>query len=298
VVEVNQQLKDFFKWDSHWERGFLYGLIGALVYLTFKAQPDANLITVWQQGVTPYGVLWTWMNPFYWTNFLYTAILNAEVGAVFLGYWLLVKKRKMNKVIVELCLYTIVFMEAMHMHQNVTTIMLIPLLTLTPLFLIPMLLERLPFGWSWGITDNIHWWCAFGGNGNGYDNMINPCLTVATKLDFWHVYSLAYTITVIWTIVALRYWWRNHWRGKWEGVGQHFTEKESSAWMAFIEMKLDGWFCSICGEWKKAPQLERGNLLEDGWVEFGISMANGFWFEGEWICWTCVETSEAPVNIE
>ncbi len=283
-------LREFFTWDYHYERGTMLGLVAAFIYFTLKAEPDANLSTVYYQGVTPYGVLWTWMNPLYWTNLPYTLALAAEVGLVFGAYLWLIKKGKLNKIIVYLDFFIIDWLCAFHAQQNITTIMLVPLITISPLILIPMLFERIPLGWSFpDITNNIHWWCAFGGNGNGYDNQINPCLTVGTKLNFMHVYSMAYWITVIWTAVVLLYWYRHRRQGKWYGLTQYIMDIHDDDFQsAFIGTRMKEWFCSLCGEWKDCAWFERGDIEKDGWVEFGFNMKNGFWFEGEWFCWNCV----------
>ena len=229
-----KQIKDeLFTWDEHYERGSMLALVVAFIYFTLKGEPDANLSTVYYQGNTPYGVLWTWMNPLYWTNLPYTLILAAEVGVVFAFYLWLIKKKRLNKVVVYLNFYTIVFFELFHAHQNITTVMLAPLITITPLVLIPMILQRIPFGWSLIPWDNIHWWCAFGGNGNGYDNQINPCLTVATKLNFFHVYSMAYWITVIWTIYPLTLWLVHRYPDKYIQIRLSIREKrrKMSMWV-------------------------------------------------------------------
>jgi hypothetical protein len=299
---IKKGIRDFFKWDYHYERGMLLGLIVGLIYFTIKAQPDPTLAVVYAQGVTPYGVLWTWINALYWTNLPYSLVLLAEASATLLFQWWLVKKHRLDKVFVELNLFTIVFLMVMHSQQNITTIMLAPLLCVSPLVLIPMILQRFPIGWSWSLNDP-HWNCAFHGTGNGITPWINPCLSQAVRLDPLHAYSMTYVVTAIWFIVPLLYWYRNHWRGKFYSLADYLlkfgiTDSEEIFQDAFIGTSMREWFCSLCGEWKGVEWFERGNIEKDGYVEFGFSIKNGFWFHGQWLCWTCTKSEESVARGE
>ncbi len=204
-------------WNAEdFERGMFYASIVAIVYFIINAQPDYDLFVEHAFNVAvPYGVLWSLLNPFYWTSTLYTSFVVIEWVMVTLVEWTLAESGRIPLKMVKLQIFTVAALLALHSTQNVTVIMFAPLVVINPLFSILLIAQKIPFGWSLIPWQNAHWDCAFNGTGTVADLATNPCLSNSLKLAFWtHIYFLNYFILALWTILPLIVWWRNRQRFK------------------------------------------------------------------------------------
>jgi len=205
-------------WNDDALRGVILGMIAGLLFLALTGSADTDLFVVHQQGVTPYGVLWTWLNPLYWTQVPYMISLFVIYAVVFKIQCVYVKRGKLDRRVPFLNLFSVLFLFALHAQQNVTVIMLGPFIALSPWMIIPIILQKIPFGWSWNFQDP-HWNCAFNGTGNGYDAWTNPCLSNSVHADFFHIYSLSYILILFWVAYPLIIWFLNRHSSDWSVNG-------------------------------------------------------------------------------
>jgi len=223
-------------WNSDAERGTVLGMIAGLLFLALTGSSDADLSVVHQQNNTPYGVLWTWLNPLYWTNLPYLIGLFVIYAVIFKVQCVFVKRGRLNKNLVWMNLFSVLFLFVIHAQQNVTIIMLGPFVALSPLVLIPIMLQKLPIGWSLNFQDP-HWNCAFNGSSNATD-WYQPCLSNSVHLNIFHIYSLSYLVILFWVIFPLLLWLKA-WRHKRMIVGKVEQRKKALIAAVLEEMFRD-----------------------------------------------------------
>jgi hypothetical protein len=160
-------------WDEKdAERGVLLGLIvGTVIAALFTTSDYLALNFDYLRGQNPYGVLWVWLNPQFWTDLPYRMDIMMTVLAQELAMWYFWIVRGMSFRGLRLpkflfyagWLQVLIWMRG-SVFQNVTVTLFAPLASIAPEIVIPfMLLQKLPIGWSWNFSD-AHVWCAFVGN--------------------------------------------------------------------------------------------------------------------------------------
>ncbi len=183
-------------WGKDEERGALLGAIGAIILFTFVfPDPDVDLGVVFP-GNPPYGVLWYFLNPLYWTKRIYPMIVFAEWSAVTLGEWWLLKDKRG---LVKLQIFSVAILMMLHAEQDVTVIMFGPFL----FGFVVELLQKIPF------PGTPQWACAFQGTGTDANAYLYPCLSNSTHFFTWnHIYVLTYFILVLWVVLPLILWFK------------------------------------------------------------------------------------------
>lgn len=257
-------------WNPDAERGVVWALIYAFVslgifgtLLPFTGQryvgSDITIGQMYQHGIVAYGQLWTWLNPYYYTQQPYMALNMLIVGAVFGVEYMMVRRGLLNKNLVLFAFFLCIVTEAIHVYQNTTIIMLAPLISITPVFIILMLLQKLPLGWSWTLTDP-NWACGIYGQ----------CAGIAiNRFSLTNEVNFSYILLAISVIVPLLVWWR---------TPTGWVETFAPIW--FVDDVE--WPCALCGKW-----YETNYDLDGG-------RTSGFWFDTDtpdcdmFICWYCV----------
>jgi hypothetical protein len=192
---IKKGIRDFFKWDVHYERGFLIALIFLMFLITFTASVDSGLALSYYHGTTLYGVLWTWLNPFYWTQLLYkVSLLFIQIPVLAVQYWLM-KKGKISKFMFYAIFAQSILWRDWQEFYDITVTMFAPFASINPLFTLLLVFQKLPLGWSFpNITANPHWQCDFGkglpypecyGLGNRITSMFTP--TWNYRIDYWMI---------------------------------------------------------------------------------------------------------------
>src|SRR5437879_5007624 len=131
-------------WNSEdFERGLLWASLVSIIYYTIFASPDYDL---WVEHIhnisVPYGVLWTWLNPFFWTTTLYTSIVVVEWGMVTFGEWMLARRKIIPLKLVKLQVFTVAILLTLHSTQNITVIMFAPLAALYPVMTLLLIFQK------------------------------------------------------------------------------------------------------------------------------------------------------------
>lgn len=274
-------------WDEKdAERGVALGLIvGTVISAVFATSDYLALNFDYIRGLNPYGVLWFWLNPYFWTDIPYriytTAFLFVAEG---LMYWFFVRTHKLSKFLFYAGWFqNMVWMKGT-VFQNITVTAFAPLGSLFPWLIIPfMLLQKIPLGWSWNFSDG-HWWCAFVGNQGITQgdtvSFVNGQTLISCPGGWlrWNpAYSWfwSYAMIVFWVVFPLLWYLKKRNRGKWMTYA-HATGADWKIQKTLSARMMDGmtWFCSFCGEEMKVDYKH----------EYGI------WFDGEWLCWECVDS--------
>ncbi len=181
----------------------------AYVYL-FPVSDAIPLYWDWVKGQVPYGVLWTWLNPYYWVGDFYQYMIFLAVIAATAVNWVFVKRGRMPKwVFYAGWITSIVWMRA-GVYQNVTVTLFAPLsFVYAPLILL-LVLQKFPIIWSFpDLTANAHWRCAFDG-AQPYSDFASPtglmCSSPAVRLDPALPYLYSYFVLAFWALAPLVYW--------------------------------------------------------------------------------------------
>ncbi len=185
------------------------------IYQLWVGTPDLalNIYHVQYHDIyLAYGVLWTWMNPNWWTFDPYKAELTVWVIVfVALEYWLYTKG-KMSKWVVIMAQFTNTIWLYIGGYQHITLTGTAALAFWNPLFVIPWALQKFPLGWSWNLSDT-HWACAFGNviigytiKGVWYQGCGPGLFAGSIGLIIWH------SIELIWICSVGIYWF--YWRWK------------------------------------------------------------------------------------
>ncbi len=195
-------------WNRDAERGTILALIFAFIWMAitgslFGSGPnsgsDTSLYLDWKNGNVPYGVLWTWLNPYWETQQPYIFLVSCVTGSMYLFQYWLVRKGKLSKNLVLMNFFSTVFFNVTHVWQEGTKIMFGPLVAINPLFVIPMILQIFPFGWSWDFSDK-HWACGIQGECVDFYNH---------RLDIARSDFITHIAMVFWMVAPLFIWWRN-----------------------------------------------------------------------------------------
>jgi|SRR6267378_1456744 len=194
------------------EKYLLFAIVAAEVYLGLTQVSDLALAWdyIGYNGfVVPYSVLWTWMNPFYWTQIPYRIFLVTCCLLMLKIQHMLYKRGKLS---FDWMLYSqlqncIWFM--LHWTENITVTLFAPLASIFPPFVLLEVLQKLPLGWSWDFNDpHVH--CAFGNLFNPYTRLDSTVSCLAPRLNpeygtFWTYIALAF-----WLIVPVWYYYRKN----------------------------------------------------------------------------------------
>lgn len=187
-------LKKYFS-----ERDILAIALAAIIGHTLFGKSDISLSYDFHNGALPYGWFWTLLNPLYNTQLPYRLIVTAiQLPVIALQLWL-VKKGKLNKWMVYLNIFTTIWYRMMINYQDVSNIEFAPLVTINPLFVLVMLIQRYPF---WTLIPSL--------SDPHYQCVVGNC--VAFTVDRWAQTlqpSFASHITLaLWLILPLYAWWK------------------------------------------------------------------------------------------
>jgi hypothetical protein len=163
----------------------------------------------------PYGILWTWMNPFWWTSFEYKVFITGVVlGMTTLETYLFTK----GKIPVSIVFWNIVQNIVWFLvggYQHVTTTAFQALSFWNPFFMFGWVFQEFPIGNPAG------WQCDFGPKTlfytlKGYQwQLCGPGDLVLGRL-LWHI------MEITWCIVPMMYWshktWKAHKTIGWKGA--------------------------------------------------------------------------------
>ena len=137
----------------------LLALIVGLIYYAFTPyfDPYFNYYLVQGRfGEVPYGALWYLLNPFFEHPQLWSLMtMSIYLAAIAPQIWLM-RKGKLDRIVVFLNIFSAILFRAFHAQQDVTVIMFAPLATVNPLFSILLIVQKFAFGWSWDFSDS-HW---------------------------------------------------------------------------------------------------------------------------------------------
>lgn len=153
-------------------------------------EPDPALVDVHRLDIVPYGILWQWTNPLYWTwNYPQIMVLLDIPVTIFNGLYL---SRRW------FWAWTITdFHWFMGFFSNVTVTWFAPYPVIGPVWTI---LQKLPIGYSWNLSDG-HVNCAFW------------CSGISGEIAKGYIWRWAgivtYTIILLWTVVPTAIWLRN-----------------------------------------------------------------------------------------
>jgi hypothetical protein len=206
-------------WDEKdAERGIGLGLIVATIFAAVSTQSDWLALSFDHvRNQNPYGVLWFWLNPNFWSDVPYriyvTEFLFASEAFMYFGF---VRRGRLNKFLFYAGWFQSVIWMRGTVYQNVTVTALAPLGSIMPWVIIPfMLLQKLPLGWSWIPWANKHWACAFVGNA-GYtsgDTIVFPngqtlisCPGGWLRWNPMYSWFWSYCMIVFWIVMPLLFW--------------------------------------------------------------------------------------------
>jgi hypothetical protein len=184
------------------QRGIVFGMVFAYIWVGIfggffcsgtLCGSDSSLALDYKNNSVPYGLLWAWLNPFYFTQQPYMVLVTMITGAMFALQYKLVKMGKISKWLVMANFFTCLFFNSTHVYQESTKAMFGPLVALSPIFILPMILQILPLGWSWNLSD-AHWQCGIYGQCisfvNGRLDIVRSDFITHIALVFWIVYPL------------------------------------------------------------------------------------------------------------
>jgi hypothetical protein len=125
------------------ERGIFWGLIVMILYYAFiSPQYDFGVV---QGNPLAYGYLWYLFNPIHTNRFIWTLTTMAIFFGMLVIQFKLVKKGKLDKWMVYLGIVGVLFSEMYAVQRDVTVIMFAPLVSMNPIFVIPMFLQKFGF---------------------------------------------------------------------------------------------------------------------------------------------------------
>jgi hypothetical protein len=189
---------------NFYRRLALAWVFGFSLVVTALSVVDGALASDVQYGVVPYGLLWVWMNPQFWTQIPYRVYLIAFEIGIFAVQLTLLKLRKLSYNWVFFGQVQNVIWAMLHWQENVTVTAFGPLVALNPLFALVMIFQKIPLP-----VGSPGWQCAFGSwptrncyladaAGNVYARWQSP-LHVAT-----------YLMLAFWVVVPTWYWFKAH----------------------------------------------------------------------------------------
>src|ERR1700746_1832216 len=107
-------------WGKDEERGVVWGLIAAMIILPFIGSSDTSLLLDYHFNDLPYGQLFTFFNPWYWTQTLYMVTNTLITAPFFLLQYYYYRKGRIPKMFVLMNLFCTVFFSATHVWQENT----------------------------------------------------------------------------------------------------------------------------------------------------------------------------------
>jgi hypothetical protein len=236
-------------WNKDAERGVILGLVASLILVGIFGTNDTSLLIDIKNGVLPYGVLWTWMNPWWWTQQPYMVSVTAIEGVMYLGMWKLVKMGRLSKDLVIMNLFTNVFLNATHVFQEGTVIMVGPLIAASPNIYVTiglagvMILQKFPIGWSWNFQDP-HVQCGIFGHCIAFDN---------SRLDIARSDFFTHLALIFWLVAPLMLYWKKKtgrmpFQSQMEWVSRH--------WKILLILSLTFMIClTIYGYYRNGGQF-------------------------------------------
>jgi hypothetical protein len=215
------------------ERGIALGLVVGTVFAALFTTSDyLALHADWLLGRNPYGVLWYWLNPNFWTDIPYRIYVTCFLLITeSMMYFLLVRHGKLSKFLFYAGWFQSLIWMRGSVYQNVTVTTFAPLISICPFVIALVLLQKLPIGWSWNFSD-AHSWCAFIGNNgfvNGdwitFDNGQKLILCPGGWLRLNPAYSWfwSYLMIAFWVIVPFLFWLKPRWK-VWRCKHKHISE--------------------------------------------------------------------------
>jgi hypothetical protein len=193
-------------------------------------------------------------------------------------YFGFVRKGRLNKFLFYAGWFQSMIWIRGSVYQNVTVTMFAPLGSIMPWAIIPfMLLQKIPLGWSWNLSDK-HWWCAFVGN-SGFtsgDTITFPngqqlisCPGSWLRLDPSYSWLWSYLMIMFWVVMPFLFYLKTRNRGKFVTYGKDSSEQPQLAQALHPDLTGVGivylennWLCTFCGEWKELLS-ERSFWLDD-----------------------------------
>ena len=131
---------------------FLMMILTTMVALVAIGNNDPSLVKVHALGNVPYGVLWVLMNPLYWTNMPYKIFAFACQLAVLIPMLWLVKRGRLNRVMVYLFLLTNTYSMWFTGFGANSFMLFQPFAVISPLFALIGVLQVIPI-WSLSLSD-------------------------------------------------------------------------------------------------------------------------------------------------
>jgi hypothetical protein len=231
--EINNRTSNRFAPDKTDSIAMLWAVVlGLTIFsLSDKAITLGNVI--------PYGMVWTWMNPYYWITNLYKWVVLGGQLLVMVPMYYLAKKGKLNWTMLHLLLFTTIYFRLMGVFQEVSAVLFAPLATLNPVFSLILLVQKIPF-WSFPPTlTDPHYLCSGLGQCVGYtvDRVI--FLHGALNPDIATHFVIAF-----WLIAPIYVWWKRRQQWIWSkncytGGKAYWTRRkndwnESRFWMKMM----------------------------------------------------------------
>jgi hypothetical protein len=177
-----------------------------LFYLwTTQSDPTINwMFTAYNGTILNYGLLWTWLNPFFLLATPYKIYFTFFiVGAAAFQYWLWTKKKLPFLVGYLSQIQTLVWIQFWS-YQNITPLFFQSLAFWNPFMIGFWFLQKLPFGYSTDFSDS-HWQCVFGKqtvlNANGFP-VCGPTNFFGPTQLVWHFMELGWIFApaIYWTL--------------------------------------------------------------------------------------------------
>ena len=199
------------------ERGILWGLIVGTIYISMVRFVDGSLNASYVQGNVPYGILWVLLNPFYGTQLpykLYT--MGFLFAAEALMWYFFVRKGRISKLLFYSSWFINLIWIANSAQQDITVTAFAPLISVYPWLAGFAILQKLPLGWSWNLSDP-HWTCAFN------TTVRTPvCTDIGGRLLYigsGNFIGVANLILAFWIIFPIFVWWLKREKLRGEGGG-------------------------------------------------------------------------------
>src|SRR6266705_5797255 len=150
-------------YDEASERGVRLALIAATIIFGIFGHIDVVGINAdMVRGILPYSIFWTWLSPYYWKDQPYMFILMIQSLVIYGVQWKLVRMGKINRHVFTLSLLVNTIWVARSIPQYTLTTIFMPFATMNPIFTVLEIILKLPFGWSWNLSD-AHWACGIYG---------------------------------------------------------------------------------------------------------------------------------------
>jgi len=163
----------------------------------------------YNDSIFMYSRFWTWLNPFYLTEYLYKIYLGIFVIIVATIQWVLFKKKKLPIEVMLMTQLSNIFWFWIGGWQNVTTTAIISFSFWNPVMLIVYFIVKFPFGWSLSLSDS-HWQCVIGAQ-KIFFPFDGQTVQICGPGTFWvNPYAIAWHLVELgWIVGVVTYWtWR------------------------------------------------------------------------------------------